>query len=516
MNDSHTRHQKYISFLMIRLHGPDTFVATRPETRLSYLPDRLAGVSSKYQDWRFGFCGCAARRTFGKPPGRARIAHLPALAESRTTDRPGTRIIANSPYAARAAFEASDAPPGSRQLGPQAVGSGDTCVGDARSPIRIALVRQRYRPDGGGERILDHAISALAAEGTEITLISRNWRSADGSRPPQVDHLKCDPWWITRIGREESFARAAMKAVVRQRPDLIQTHERIPGCDIYRAGDGLHCSWLAERRKTSGALGRLWLSLSPFHRYRRKTERRLFLHPALRAVICNSEMVRNEILSEFHLPPEKLHVIYNGVDPARFHPGLRAHRGRIRRQLAIPDTVPMLAFVGSGFDRKGLKPALHALSECHHAHLAVVGRDKDEAHFVRLATRLGLRGRVHFVGMQEDVGPWYGASDGLLLPTLYDPFPNVVLEAMACGLGVITSDRCGGAELLREGIEGFVCDTQDFAGMTRAIRTLERPDNSRRIGAAAARRVAPYSIEAMTAQLLSLYRTLLDRPVIAP
>lgn len=432
-------------------------------------------------------------------------------------DRSTSRNIEELRNAARYSLETrAAAGSGGQPFRLPTVGDHDKgAIGDGH-PLRIALVRQRYRPDGGGERILDRAIAGLAAAGVEVTVISRAWRETDGHETPRINHQKCDPWWITRIGRERSFARASMKALREQQPDLAQTHEPIPGCDIYRAGDGLHSSWLAERKRSSSALRRLWLSISPFHRYRLATERRLFLHPALRAVICNSDMVRQEIVRAFGLPPERLHVIYNGVDRQRFHPGLRAHRAQIRRQLAVPDAVPMLAFVGSGFERKGLEPAMHALSRADRAHLAVIGRDKDAARFVRLASRLGLSGRVHFVGVQEDVGPWYGASDGLLLPTMYDPFPNVVLEAMSCGLGVITSERCGGAELLREGIEGFVCDTQDIASMTRAIRTLEHSDNAKRIGAAAARKVAPYSIEAMTARLLSLYRTLLDRPVIAP
>jgi len=397
-----------------------------------------------------------------------------------------------------------------------AIGSENQGDAGAHVPLKLALVRQRYRPDGGAERILDHAITALAAKGVQVTLISRNWRATDGTEMPRIVRLRCDPGWITRIGREENFAREAMRAIDQQRPDLVQTHERIPGCDIYRAGDGLHCSWLAERRKSAGIFGRLWLSLSPFHHYRLEMERRLFLHPALRAVICNSDMVRQEILRAFGLPPERLHVIYNGVDRQRFHPGLRAHRGQIRRQLAVPDSAPMLVLVGSGFDRKGLKPALHALSRCHRAHLTVVGRDKNQQRYARLAAQLGLGARVHFVGVQQDVGPWYGACDGLLLPTLYDPFPNVVLEAMSSGLGVITSDRCGGAELLRDGVEGFVCNAMDIDGLARAIRALEDPGNATRIGAAAERKVAPYSIENMTERLLSLYSTLLDQPVITP
>lgn len=383
------------------------------------------------------------------------------------------------------------------------------------APLRLALVRQRYRPDGGAERFVDAALSALAGEGVAVSLLSRGWRADRHPPALPIRHVRCDPWWLTRIGREHGFARAVGRTLARHPHDLVQTHERIPGCDVFRAGDGLHRSWLAERARSAGALGRFWLRCSPFHRYRLAVERRLFAHPSLRAVICNSDMVRREIIAAFGLPAERLHVIYNGVDTQRFHPGLRRHRAAIRARLGIDDTLPVLLFAGSGYARKGLEAALAALQRCARAHLLVVGRDKREAHYVRMAARLGLAGRVHFAGMQREIEPWYGASDGLLLPTLYDPFPNVVLEAMAAGLGVITSTRCGGAELVREGREGYVRDALDVPALAAAIAAFEDAAHARALGAAARLRVAPYTVERMTARLLALYRELLAETVIA-
>ena len=78
------------------------------------------------------------------------------------------------------------------------------------------------------------------------------------------------------------------------------------------------------------------------------------------------------------------------------------------------------------------------------------------------------------MGVQKQTLPFYQAADALLLPTLYDPFPNVILEAMSCGLPVITSTTCGGAEFITPGQNGFVTDALDVPAITEAIRALPR------------------------------------------
>src|SRR5262249_45698350 len=129
-----------------------------------------------------------------------------------------------------------------------------------------------------------------------------------------------DPFYVGTAWRDRSFANAAREAWRAGRFDLVQSHERIAGCDIYRAGDGVHRRWLEIREKSAGALERLGIALNPHHRYVLAEERRMFEHPALRAVICNSRMVRDEILETFRVAADKLHVIPNGVDLEHFHP----------------------------------------------------------------------------------------------------------------------------------------------------------------------------------------------------
>lgn len=373
--------------------------------------------------------------------------------------------------------------------------------------MRLALVRQRYSAYGGAERFIERALAVLQQQSVAVTVIAREWVGD----PKNV--VRCDPFHIGRLWRDWSFARAVCGELARRSYDLVQSHERIACCDIYRAGDGVHAQWLQNRRAALGPLGRLGIALNPYHYYVLAAERRLFESSRLRAVICNSRMVRNEIRMRFGTPEAKLHVIYNGIDLEAFHPRLReAHRAAMREKLGIPQQTLVHLFVGAGFERKGLFRLLQALARSRRpgdARLIVVGRDKGQARAERLASSLGIASRVHFVGVQQDVRPWYGAADSFVLPSLYDPFPNAALEAMACGLPVITTRQCGTAELIDEGASGFVVEALAIDELSDALAKLDVA-MAHEMGRRARQRVETLSLESMVERLLALYRSLIS------
>jgi len=368
----------------------------------------------------------------------------------------------------------------------------------------VALVRSRFDAFGGAERFVQSAIAALKAQGASLTLVTRRWPDNDGTA------IIVDPFHLGSLWRDRSFARAACAALAKRRFDLVQSHERIACCDVYRAGDGVHAEWLAQRARVQSPLARLVTSLSPHHRYLLEAERRLFTAARLKAVICNSEMVRAEIARRFSTPAEKLVVIRNAVDGARFHPGLRAEMGEaVRQQVAIPRDSTVFAYVGSGFERKGVGPFLRALARRREpAWGIIVGRDKRAARYGALSVKLGIAARVRFVGGISDVRPFLAAADAFVLPTLYDPFPNAALEAMAAGLPVVTSTKCGAAEVVREGESGFVRDALDIDGLADCLDRLD-PATAGRMGEAAREAVAPLTPEAMGREYLALYERLL-------
>lgn len=373
--------------------------------------------------------------------------------------------------------------------------------------MKLALVRQRYNPFGGAERFVERALKALAEQRLHVTLITRTWPAGAEQRDVRL----CNPFFLGRLWRDAGFARAVRKLIAGGEFDLVQSHERIPGCSVYRAGDGVHATWLELRAQQQSPLARWLTRLHPWHRYTLAIEAKMFRHPSLRAVICNSHMVRDDIARRFAVAADRLHVIHNGVDLAHFHPDLKhQHRTALRDQLGIPDTIPVVLYVGSGFARKGVPQLLQAMTAMQHdkAVAVIVGKDKHARRMQALARKLGLAARVHFVGPQQDVRPWYGMADVLALPTLYDPFPNVVLEALACGLPVMTTPTSGAAEILQGKSCGRICDALDTRAQAAALDSLLEAD-PQALGASARASVAALGPEDMGQRLQVLYRKLL-------
>lgn len=369
--------------------------------------------------------------------------------------------------------------------------------------MKLALIRQRYTPFGGAERFLERALAALGHDGLEVTVIARDW---PGDEQTPFKRLLVRSFSVGRAWRDAAFAHAACREVARGGFDLVQSHERLPCCDLYRAGDGVHQEWLIQRARRRGGITTLLDRVSPFHRRILAAERALFASARLRAVICNSHMVRDEIIQHYGLAEARLPVIRNAVDGSQFHPGLRdAHRAEMRLRLSLDDTQPVFLCVGSGFERKGVDLLLDIWPQVD-ATLIVVGRDRDLAGYRKRSES----SRVRFVGPQEDVRPWYGVADAFVLPTLYDPLPNAALEALACGLPVLTSTKCGAAELIRPGVNGEVVDALDRPTWIAMLNAWLNPARCRAAVANARQAIQHLTPETMQTELRDLYARLLS------
>ena len=373
--------------------------------------------------------------------------------------------------------------------------------------MRLAVIRQRYTPFGGAERFLESALSSLIARDIAVTLYTREWNAP---APHGIEPRIVDPFHISGLWRDWSFARAVCNVLARDGAALVQSHERLPCCDLFRAGDGVHAAWLDERVRHLSPLRGFGVRINPHHRYRLAAERRMYSSARLRAVICNSQMVKNDIRTRFDVPDERLHVIYNAVDTDTFTPTLRSQRERIRARHRIPARAMVYLQVGSGFERKGVAASIDALAELPApAHLIVVGKDKHLARYATRARRLGLSGRVTLAGPQPDPRPYYGAADAFVLPTLYDPCPNAALEAMACALPIVTSTRSGAAELALAHDAGLVCAPGAVDQLAAHMHALQHSATRERMGANGRNAMLPLTSEAMTSRLLALYAALL-------
>jgi UDP-glucose:(heptosyl)LPS alpha-1,3-glucosyltransferase len=317
--------------------------------------------------------------------------------------------------------------------------------------MKLALIRLKYTGYGGAERYVNRLASALIEKGHEVHLLAREWDAPDNTG--LIFHRIRSAGGPTLI-RQPAFARAVAREVDKGGFDLVHSFDRTYSQDVYRAGDGCHKEFLLRRGRVQSPVHGFIDRINPRHRMFLDLERRLFSDPRLKKVLANSKQGKSEIVRHYGLPENMIEVVYNGLDKTRFHPGLAAaHRASLRNEIGLGPDEPVILFMGSGFLRKGLRETIRALASAR-GRLLVVGKD-NAAPYQALAERMGVAGRVQFLGPRNDAERFHGAADIFVLPGWYEPFSNACLEAMAAGLPVVAAEETGAAEVIEAGLNGF-------------------------------------------------------------
>jgi UDP-glucose:(heptosyl)LPS alpha-1,3-glucosyltransferase len=318
----------------------------------------------------------------------------------------------------------------------------------SKETFLIAFVRRGYSPSGGAEAYLKRLAQGVVDRGHDAQLIATNdWPA--GEWPFGA---------ITRVRGDSpiTFADEFEKLRPQIGCDVLMSLERIWRCDVYRAGDGVHQAWLNRRRKFEMPLQRFVRGINRKHQDILKLEESLLGKAGAGRVIANSEMVKREIVDLYHYPADKIDIVRTGVplERLRFDP---AAREKSRAELKLkPDEIALL-FAGSGWERKGLRFAIEAfeLSRDRKLRLLVAGRGDQRGYRPK---RFFTQEPVRFLGEVADLRPIYAAADIFILPSIYDPFSNACLEALAFGLPVITTRDNGFSEIIEDGVHGSVVD----------------------------------------------------------
>ena len=345
---------------------------------------------------------------------------------------------------------------------------------DPTNKLKLAFVRRGYSPTGGAETYLKRLARGVVEAGHEAQLITANE-------------------WVEDQWPFGSFTRLRAQSVIgfadeleQLRPqvgcDVLLSLERIWSCDVYRAGDGVHRAWLARRRKFELPLKQFVRTLNRKHRDLLHLEESLFASRKAGRVIVASQMVKHEIVDLYGYPANRIDIVHNGVplDKFRFDSELREES---REDLKLkPDQIALL-FAGSGWERKGLLFAVQAMWLCKNRkmRLLVAGRG-NAALYKTKRLRFWREEPVHFLGEVADLLRVYAAADIFILPTIYDPFSNACLEALACGLPVVTTRSNGFSEIIEDSVHGSIVDhAGNLMGLRDAIRFWADP--SRRAAA---------------------------------
>ena len=363
--------------------------------------------------------------------------------------------------------------------------------------LGIAFVRRGYSPTGGAERYLKRLARGVIEAGHEIQLIASNdW--------PE------DQWpfgLIRRLSAESVIGFADELEQIRPQLhcDALFSLERVWSCDIYRAGDGVHRAWLERRRKFEIPLKQFVRAANRKHRDLLQLEESLFAHRNAGRVVVASEMVRHEILDLYGYPADKIEITRNGVpiDKFRFDPALRE---TAREHLKLkPDQIALL-FAGSGWERKGLLSAIQAMALCKNRkmRLLVAGRG-NEGLYKTTRLRFWRKEPVQFLGEVADLVHVYAAADIFILPTIYDPFSNACLEALACGLPIITTRANGFSEIIEDTVHGSIVDhAGNLIGLRDAIRFWSDPSRRAAARSANIERASQFDISKNVQQTLEI------------
>ena len=331
-----------------------------------------------------------------------------------------------------------------------------------RENLKIGFVRRGFSPSGGAEAYLRRLAHGVLAAGHEVMLFTtRAWSESEW--PGKIHR-------ITASGPIE-FADKLERVNPWSHCHVLVSLERVWRCDFFRAGDGVHRAWLERRAQFDAPLRKLARAFSRKHEGILQLEKALLGNGGAGRVIANSAMVRDEVVNYYGFPADAIDLIRNGVRVSEFGPA-PLKRAAARAQLHLAETDIAVLFLGSGWERKGLRFAVAAIESLRNdrMRLLVAGR----------GNRRRFRSRnARFFGEVGDVRPLLSAADIFLLPTLYDPFSNASLEAMAAGLPVVTTRANGCSEIIEERIHGSIVDRADnIAALGEALRFWS--DESRR------------------------------------
>ncbi|GAA1861750.1 glycosyltransferase family 4 protein [Pseudonocardia ailaonensis] len=365
--------------------------------------------------------------------------------------------------------------------------------------MRVLLVSWEYPPVvvGGLGRHVHALARELHAAGHDVVVLTRQPAGTDASTHPTVDQIVHgvrvvraaeDPAhlefardlvaWTLAMGH--TLVRAALTRLGGWRPDVVHAHDWLVAHPAITLADAFEVPLVATVHATEAGRHAGWLS-APLNRQVHSVEWTLAARAD--AVVTCSQAMRAEAAQLFDLDPDAVHVVHNGID-AR---GWRVRRDRatnVRARYA-PGDAPLLLFLGRLEYEKGVQDLLAALPRIRRRHpgtrLLVAGTGT-QAEFLRAeAVRLRVSRSATFTGHlpDRDLAALLVAADAVVLPSRYEPFGIVALEAAAAGATIVASTAGGLGELVVEHETGWSFTPGDVVGLAGAVdRALLDPHES--------------------------------------
>lgn len=334
--------------------------------------------------------------------------------------------------------------------------------------MKLCIITPNVIKGDGQGRANYEIVSEAVRRGHYVTLVAEKV-SSELHQSNQINWISISvKKWPTALLRQIVFSWRSANWLRKHRHEfgLIQIY----GCVTSAPADintvvFMHSSWLRspvhisrKRRDLYGVYQWLYTALNAHW------EKQAFSRAKL--LVTVSENIKQQLI-DIGIPKERVRVIYNGVDLQEFFPS-----DADRSKFNLPEKVPIALFVGDiKINRKNLDTVLHALVQVPKLHLAVVG-DTERSPYPKMAAKLELDARVHFLGYRRDIPKIMQAVDLFVFPSRYEPFGMVVSEAMASGLPVITAKTTGAAEIVTPDCGIVLTDSENVSALAQALMML--------------------------------------------
>lgn len=312
--------------------------------------------------------------------------------------------------------------------------------------MKIAIIHMRHANLGGTELFLNHLSRYLAEKGEDVTIICRS--HVEPSHPA-IKFVQLRPFSVGKAHRIWRFAKAVEKHVNDSDYDFVYGLGKTWTHDMLRVGGGTALHHFQYVKKSKSNLK---------HKIAVKIEKKAMMAGAYQHIVTNSYKSAEEVVEAYHVPSSKISIIHNFVDTRRFdRKRVTKEVQLVRSELEIDQQAAVFLFLGTGYKRKGLTETLEAFAKLDiNACLLIVGRESHVDSYKKMAERLGVLENCRFLGESDKPEVYFSIADCYVLPALYEPFGFTVIEALACGTPVITSQNCGAKEVLDESVSSVV------------------------------------------------------------
>lgn len=332
------------------------------------------------------------------------------------------------------------------------------------APPHVLLLKSQLFRLGGAEKYTWRIAKSFREKNCRVTLLT----SGPIRQIPDDPLLKVisddKSRWLS-YRKVRAFDAFCSQRVQELKADIVFGMDRNRFQTHLRASNGVHAAYLEHRKREGPFLKKATFRCNPLHRSLLSIEKESFQHPELKVLFTNSNMVKEEILNHYSTDPQKIQVIHNGVEWVEMAEDFSCWEEKkqsLCMQWRLPPSHFHFVFIGHNYARKGLEKILHGLSllDEREFHLSVIGKEKNTLKFQELAKKMHLSEQVSFFGSRSDASSFYQLADCLVIPSTYDPFANVTVEALAMGVFVVSSRTNGGCEVLNSE-NGRIIDSLD-------------------------------------------------------